>query len=156
MNSIPVRAGVVLLDGEQLALIERTRGPEKYYVLPGGMVDEGEDAQQAAKREAAEELGLDLEVGALVAEVLVTRPTTVSKQLYFLTRSLGGTFGSGTGEEFLSGPEDGHGTYRAVWRALDECLVLDVRPKDLVLAIAAGRLDELVRTPLRVTELKGR
>ena len=69
---------------------------------------------------------------------------------------MSGTFGTGTGEEFLCGPEDGHGIYRAVWRPLDECPLLDVRPKDLILAIAAGRLEELVRTPLRVTELKGR
>ena len=155
MDGGRVRAGVVLLEGGQLALIERTRGPEVYYVLPGGMLDEGEDARQAAKREAAEELGLDIEVGALVAEVLVTRTTGVSRQLYFLACTVGGTFGTGTGEELLSGPEAGNGRYRAVWRALDECLILDVRPRDLVLAIAAGRLDELVRAPLRVSEIKG-
>ena len=85
-------------------------------MLPGGMVDEGEDAQQAARREAAEELGLDVEVGALVAEVLVTRTTGVSRQLYFLARTLGGTFGTGTGEELVHAPA-GHGRYRAVWRA---------------------------------------
>ena len=150
-----MRAGVVLLEGDKIALIERTRGSEVYYVLPGGMLDEGEDARQAAKREAAEELGLDVEVGTLVAEVVVARPTSVSKQLYFLARSVGGTFGTGTGEEFNCGPRSGHGVYRAVWRALDECLVLDVRPRDLVLAIAAGRLDELLRAPLLVSEIKG-
>jgi 8-oxo-dGTP pyrophosphatase MutT (NUDIX family) len=140
----------VVLDGEQVALIERTRGAELYYVLPDGTVDEGESPERAAQRKAGEELGLDVEIGALVAEIIVTDSTDSSRQRYYLARVVEGTFGTGTGDEF------GHGrdTYRAVWRPLDDCLVLDVRRRALVHAIVGHGPDRLARRPLRVSETR--
>jgi 8-oxo-dGTP diphosphatase len=58
------RASVIILSGPHILFIERYkegRGP--YYVLPGGKLEEGEEPEQAARRELREEL--DLELGAL-------------------------------------------------------------------------------------------
>ena len=50
--------GVVLLDGEVL-LMERDHDPYAgHWVLPGGMVEQGETAATACAREVREEVGL--------------------------------------------------------------------------------------------------
>jgi 8-oxo-dGTP diphosphatase len=67
-RSYPVRpwiaVGVVVMrDGKMLA-IQRGREPGKgFWAVPGGMVDLGETAREAAAREAKEETCLDVEVG---------------------------------------------------------------------------------------------
>jgi len=65
------RAGVVLIQGDKVALIERHRAGLDYLVFPGGGVDEGETPEQAAIREAMEELGIDIILKQKVAEVQV-------------------------------------------------------------------------------------
>ncbi|MFT4922884.1 MAG: 8-oxo-dGTP diphosphatase [Haloarculaceae archaeon] len=58
--------GVVLLDGEVL-LMERTHDPyEGQWVLPGGIVEQGETAATACAREVREEVGLAVEPMAFV------------------------------------------------------------------------------------------
>ena len=52
-----IRAGVVLIEDNKVALIERHRAGLEYFVFPGGGVDEGETVEQAAVREAREERG---------------------------------------------------------------------------------------------------
>ncbi|MCC6569407.1 MAG: NUDIX domain-containing protein, partial [Anaerolineales bacterium] len=56
------RAGVVLIENNKIALIERHRAGLEYFVFPGGGVDEGESPEQAAVREAMEELGVEVVV----------------------------------------------------------------------------------------------
>jgi 8-oxo-dGTP diphosphatase len=51
--------------GRPIVLIER-RHPPAGYALPGGFVDVGESVEQAAKREAREETGLDIRLGPLI------------------------------------------------------------------------------------------
>ena len=113
------RAGVVLIQGDKVALIERHRAGLDYLVFPGGGVDEGETPEQAAIREAMEELGIDVILKQKVAEVQVGQK---SKQLYFLAEQVGGEFGSGTGEEYTAAdPEDpDEGIYIPVWMPIDE------------------------------------
>lgn len=54
------RAGIVLIEDDKVALIERHRAGLDYFVFPGG-VDEGETPEQAAVREARELLVKALE-----------------------------------------------------------------------------------------------
>ena len=151
---VPLRAGIVLLDEDRLALIERTRDSERYYLLPGGMVNDGESPERAAVREAVEELGLVVEVGPLVAEVTVMRGEVAARQLYYLATTVSGEFGTGEGEEFTIPVDQGRGTYRAVRRTLATCRGLDVRPRALVEAILSSGIPSLLRSPLIITEQK--
>jgi 8-oxo-dGTP diphosphatase len=58
--------GVVVQDGDVL-LLQRDHPPhEGQWVLPGGFVDPGERAREAAEREVREEVGLDVEATAFV------------------------------------------------------------------------------------------
>ena len=51
--------------GRPIVLVRRAHPPEG-HALPGGFVDVGETVEQAAIREAREETGLDVRLGALV------------------------------------------------------------------------------------------
>ena len=53
-------ASAVLFRGEAVLLIERGGGPsEGLWSLPGGSIEAGETAEDAARREVREETGLD-------------------------------------------------------------------------------------------------
>lgn len=111
------RAGIILIENDKVALIERHRAGLDYYVFPGGGVDEGETPEQAAVREAFEELGV---------EVVVRQKTAIvhfdySTQVYYLAERIGGEFGSGAGEEFTdSDPDDPEqGIYIPIWMPID-------------------------------------
>jgi 8-oxo-dGTP pyrophosphatase MutT (NUDIX family) len=116
---IRIRAGIVLIQQNQVALIERHRAGLDYFVFPGGGVDEGESAEQAAIREAMEELGIEVTIKRKVAEVLIGRR---SRQVYFLVEQTGGEFGTGAGEEYTdSDPNDPEeGIYVPVWMPIEE------------------------------------
>ncbi len=120
------RAGIILIEDDKLALIERHRGGLHYFIFPGGGIDEGEGEEQAAIREAKEELGIVVEIIQKAAEL--TR--TSGKQFYFLVRHVDGVFGTGTGEEY--GEYDPkYGTYLPLWMPLDEVMMKNVLPREL-------------------------
>ena len=60
-NPVPT-VDLIIEDGKgRIILIERKNPPEG-WALPGGFVDYGETLESAAKREAREETGLDVEL----------------------------------------------------------------------------------------------
>ena len=112
------RAGIVLIEVNKVALIERHRAGLDYFVFPGGGVDEGETPEQAAVREAMEELGIEVVVRQKVAEIHFD----TSDQVYFLVERVSGEFGTGIGEEFTdSDPNDpSEGIYIPIWMPIEE------------------------------------
>ena len=141
-----LRAAVVLIDQEAIALIERVRKGRTYYLFPGGGVEPGETPQVAAVRECREELGLDVQVGELLATVQFG---SASLQLYFAATVMGGTWGAGSGEEYAGSLKPEVGTYRPCWLPMRHLLGRDVRPVGLVEALM--RSDD-VRWPLQIVE----
>jgi 8-oxo-dGTP pyrophosphatase MutT (NUDIX family) len=114
-----IRAGIVLIKDNNVALIERHRAGLNYFVFPGGGVDEGESPEQAAVREAMEELGIQVAIKQKVAEVQLGKK---SHQVYFLVEQVGGEFGTGTGEEFTDADpyHPQQGIYVPIWMPIDE------------------------------------
>jgi len=113
-----IRAGIVLIEDDKVALIERHRAGLEYYVFPGGGVDEGETVEQGAIREAMEELGVEVRLKQKVMIVNFGK----SRQVYFLAERVSGKFGTGSGEEFTdSDPNDPtEGIYIPIWMPIDE------------------------------------
>lgn len=132
------RSRVVIIKDDQVALIKRVRNGMIYYVFPGGGVELGETPREAAVREAFEELGVQVEVGALVA---INRFRGVTSH-FFLATIREGKFGTGTGEEY--GPDRGRGSYEPVWLPLSNLARVDVRPRGLAPVVAAQQFS----TPL--------
>lgn len=121
------RAGIILIEDGKLALIERHKKGRHYFAFPGGGVDEGETDEQAAVREAEEELGIHVEIIHKAAEV---HRLNRRDQIYFRVKWVNGEFGTGTGEEY-SEVDERNGTYAPVWMPLDEVLVKNVVPRGL-------------------------
>ena len=113
------RAGIVLIEDNKVALIERHRAGLDYFVFPGGGVDEGESPEQGAIREAMEELGVQVAIKQKVAEIHFGHTST---HIYFLVERVSGEFGTGTGEEFTdANPEDPQeGIYVPIWMPFEE------------------------------------
>ena len=121
-----MRSAVVIVRGGEVALIQRIRGGAKYYLFPGGQVEPGESIEEAARREALEELGVEVELDQMVAE-----RTSDPRQVFFPAKITGGLFGSGLGIE-LSSPDDSErGSYTPVWIPIASLDAIDVRPKSL-------------------------
>ncbi|MCS7011556.1 MAG: NUDIX domain-containing protein [Anaerolineales bacterium] len=121
------RAAIILIQDDRVALIERHRQGLHYFTLPGGHVDEGETPEQAAVREAYEELGLHVIPIRLVAQI----GWRGHWQYYYLGEIVGGEFGSGTGEEILT-PHPEKGSYHPVWMPISELPHQPVKPPEIV------------------------
>jgi 8-oxo-dGTP pyrophosphatase MutT (NUDIX family) len=127
MKRAKPRAAVVLLQDDKIALLERNRRGTRYFVFPGGGVDKGETAEQAAIREADEELGVQITVSRLVAELWYDG----MPQYYYLAELISGDFGSGHGKEMSSAANSGQGSYRPCWIPIAELTTLPVLPSIL-------------------------
>ncbi len=58
--------GVVFLN-DKIILLKRNHPPfEGYWVLPGGIVEQGETVKEAVKREVHEEIGIKVEVNEFI------------------------------------------------------------------------------------------
>ena len=122
-----MRAAVVLIEGDEVALIERVREGRRYYLFPGGGVELGETPENAAAREAREELGLDVEIIRLIGRAVFDG----DEQRYYLARTTGGLFGAGDGEEMTGEDFPQHGSYRAVRWPIAGLSAIDLRPREL-------------------------
>ena len=121
------RAAIILIENGQVALIERHRQGLHYFTFPGGHVEEGESSEQAAIRETWEELGLQVVIRRLAAKIWFQG----KPQYYYLVESVGGVFGTGTGEEMISPQPDEDGTYTPVRVPVQDLLDVPVKPRIL-------------------------
>lgn len=123
------RGSVVIIENNKVGLIQRIRDGSVYYVFPGGGIEDGETPEEGAKREALEELGVELRVNECIAKVQYN-----GTQYYFLSEIINGTFGTGKGEEFT---DEGNvkGTYLPIWVDIKRLSSIEVKPKDVALKV---------------------
>ncbi len=113
--NVPV-AGVVLKDEKDRYLLVQEKQPNAYglWNLPAGWIDEGETLQQAAVREAKEEVGLDVELTDQKPLVSVLNKSKNRMLNSFGARIIGGQL-TPQKEELLD----------AKWYSLEEVAELD-------------------------------
>ena len=88
LRPLHVRAGT--------AVVKEGEGGETFYCFPGGRVEPGETWEEAAIREAREELGVEARLERLVATFHLTWSGNVaadSEGRYYLATAVGGVFG---------------------------------------------------------------
>lgn len=131
-------SAIVLRPGEVL-LVERARPPYRgAWSLPGGLVEWGETLEQAARREVAEETGLDIAIEGLCRnlDLIGTDDATGSGHHFVLAvfhaRPVGGALAAGDDAA------------AAAWTRLDALAGLTMTPgsADLI-AEAAAHLTRL-------------
>ena len=61
-------AGCIILNDDKILLLHRNNGKHIQWEIPGGKIDDGETAEQAAKREVKEELSVEIEITAKIGE----------------------------------------------------------------------------------------
>jgi 8-oxo-dGTP diphosphatase len=119
------RGSAILIENDKVALIKRVSDNSVYYVFPGGGIEVGETPEQAAIREAFEELGVTITVSELF--------TTIEwngTQYFYLGKIEKGVFGTGAGEEFMDASRD-RGTYEPMWVDIKDLNKLDIKPKEV-------------------------
>lgn len=119
------RAAAILIVNDKIALIERYRSGRRYLVFPGGKIKKSEHPIEAAAREAAEELGLKMSIGRMVAEIWYQG----TPQYYFLAEAREGQFGKGIGSEMNSHPDSEKGSYLPVWVEVGTLLDIPLLPR---------------------------
>jgi len=122
-----MRAGAIILNNDKVAMIERFREGNHYFVFPGGSPKKDEPLEEAAVREVLEETGLIVKVDRLVAIVKYE----TNEQYYFLVEIHGGDFGSGLGKEMMGLAPPERGKYIPVWKRISELPNLAGWPRPL-------------------------
>jgi 8-oxo-dGTP diphosphatase len=119
-----VSVRTLVLRDEQVLLVghRSTKTNQVWWMTPGGLVDDGESAVDAAAREVEEETGLEVQIGRLVcwAEWIWQRSHCV--ELMFLGEVTGGQLAAGNDPEL---PEDQQIIFDARFFDLDD---LDEHP----------------------------
>jgi len=118
------RSAVIIIENEKVLLIQRNKDNSIYYVFPGGGIENGETPKEAAKREALEELGVEVNVKDCLTEVQWN-----GMQYFFLAEIISGTIGTGTAEEYS---DLTRGTYMPVWVKIASLTSINVLPKEVV------------------------
>lgn len=115
------RGAAVLIEENKVAVIKRIRNGMEYYVFPGGGIEVDESPEEATIREVYEELGVEIAINEHLGSVEFH-----GMQHYFLASIVGGTFGTGQGEEFEESRN--RGQYEPMWIPIATLGTLDVRP----------------------------
>lgn len=136
-----VAVGVIIRDGDRIVLIRRNKEPSKgLWTFPGGAIELGESLQDAARREALEETGLQVELGQVAAVIdhVVADDGGRTRYHYviidYLARHVGGVLQPGTDVS------------DAGWFGLADLAALDMTEKARELArqlLATGALPDV-------------
>ena len=147
-----IRAGIILIEDNKVALIERHRGGLDYFVFPGGGAEEGETPEQGAIREAMEELGVEVALKQKVAIIHFDQST----QHYFLAEMVSGEFGTGTGEEYTDADQadPSEGIYIPVWMPIDELSQhAKLYPAEVANLVLKAQIDGWSKEPIVFSEM---
>jgi 8-oxo-dGTP diphosphatase len=98
-----VAVGAIIQRGEQIVLVRRAQEPALgLWTFPGGAVELGETAQDAVRREAREETGLEIQVAEVIAVLDNVVPDEQGRIRYhylivdYLAHPTGGCLQAGT------------------------------------------------------------
>jgi len=118
-RAIRVRVAVCIADSDRVLLVQHRKAGRSYWLLPGGGVEVGETLVDAARRELAEETGLDVEVGRLVLVCEALQPGGRHiLNLVFAGAVHGGSLRVGRDDRLV----------QAEWVPVDELTTLEMYP----------------------------
>ena len=106
-----IRASAIIFTDNKLITVYREKivngALKKYYVIPGGGVEENETIELATKREILEEVGIDIEL----TNKYFYLEKEDAEEYFYIANYVSGTIGTGTGPEFTNRDIERYGTY---------------------------------------------
>ena len=122
---------LIIEENDNIIFIKRTKkvsgSPKVVYVLPGGMLDEGEDYETAGIREAKEELDVDIKIDSLLMEEYNEDLDKLER--FYFADIISGKIKLGNGEEFKNMDINSkHGLYEIVRISKKEISAYDILP----------------------------
>ncbi|EKD61984.1 MAG: NUDIX hydrolase [uncultured bacterium] len=119
VKSYPTREAVraIVFDNDgKIALLHVVKS--KYYKLPGGGIEKGEDKKRALKRECQEEVGSEIEILDEIGSIVEYRKIFKLKQIsYCYLAKLKGNKGNPSFTD-----EEVEGNFEPVWLSLEDAL----------------------------------
>lgn len=98
-----VRVRAIIIYDSKIMSMYRERDTRVFYTFPGGGLEGNETEQECVKREVLEEFGINVEA----IKKLYTYENEISIEHFYLCKYIDGSFGTGTGEEFQEGRNNG-------------------------------------------------
>src|SRR3989339_648647 len=94
------RVRAIIMDNNKILAIKRIKEDEVYYVFPGGGVEEGEELEEALKRECREELGVEIKIIKNFASERFNRGNIKQMEYFYICEIISGEIGTGNGPEY--------------------------------------------------------
>jgi len=145
-----IRAVSVVVHDNQLLVMYRIRRGEGFYTLPGGGLEEGETAEQAAVRETLEETSIKVKTDREIYYIEYPQIERYGAQHFFLCHYLSGTVALGEGnEKKINNPDN---VYMPMWLDPDQLsyaifypeIVKDWLIEDLLTDFKHGHRDKTI------------
>lgn len=125
-----IRASAIVFFDSKLITVYREKMVngvlKKYYVIPGGGVEENEAIEEATKREILEEVGIDIEL----TDKYFYLEKEDAEEYFYIANYVSGIIGTGTGPEFTDRDIEKYGTYEIKLVEKDEIKNINLLPPE--------------------------
>lgn len=118
--------GIIIKD-DKIAIMKRTKRGKRFYVFPGGGLEENETPEQCCKREVLEEFGINVEPQYMIYEI--TQKNT--KQGFFVCKWIDGKIHKTDAEEYTDINLEKYGSYEPVLIQLSKFKNYNVFPTEV-------------------------
>ena len=108
------RSCVAIIEGGRVLMVQQTYHEERLWTFPGGGIEAGETPEMVARREAKEEVGMDVAIIGLLYQA--PRRTSTGTYYCFLGQCTGG---SGT-LRLEPSVSDANAIHAACWFSLEQ------------------------------------
>ncbi len=126
-----IRAAAIVFIDDKLVTVYREKKVEdklkKYYVIPGGGVEDGETLEYATKREILEEVGIEIEL----TDKYFYLEKENAEEYFYIANYISGTIGTGTGPEFTDRDIQKYGTYEIRLIPKNEIININLLPPEV-------------------------
>lgn len=117
-------ARAIIIRGDQLLVIKRNKHGHRFFTLPGGGIDPGETAEQAAEREVREEASIECRASR---EVYHERVEEFGETYYYLCEYISGEPALDPASDEAAETAKGQNTFQPMWleiNALEDSVFL--------------------------------
>lgn len=117
MARIGIRAVAILIKGDKVLLIHRTRDGKEFWVFPGGGKEENESVEDSVVREVEEEASIKCKIIKLIYTHIYS--DLGHKQFYYLCEYVSGNPKLGEYNELQTMKKEDQ-TYEPVWMKIED------------------------------------